>query len=219
MQNRHVGHPVRRNANMSFKTWLQIVAFAVLAIFALAVLLAWRVERHELTRLQQQLKTAQDAVSAANAREAARNAALKKHVAQLRKQEDAVQTPDDALKALPGVLPLPKPLALDEIPLTGADKQSGQAKPASPAPQVTLPTEDLKPLYDMAVQCKECQAELATAQADLKDEKAKSGELSRERDDALRVAKGGSVLRRVARAAKWFAIGAAAGAAAVRLSR
>jgi hypothetical protein len=204
---------------MPLKTWLRTIAFVVGAILALAAALTWQLERRELAQLQQKLKTAQDAVSAANAREAARNAALKKHVAQLRKQENAVQTPEDALKALPEVLPLPKPLAPEEIPLTATDKQGGQAKPPSPPPQVTLPPEDLKPLYDMAVQCKQCQAELATAQANLKDERAKSGELSRERNDALRVAKGGSVLQRVARAAKWFAIGAAAGAVAVRMAR
>jgi hypothetical protein len=81
-----------------------------------------------------------------------------------------------------------------------------------------MPVEDLKPLYDAAVACKECQVELAAAQANLKDEKAKSAAVSRERDDALRVAKGGSLLRRVARAAKWFVIGAAAGAAAAKLA-
>jgi hypothetical protein len=84
---------------------------------------------------------------------------------------------------------------------------------------IGLPAEDLKPLYDNALACKGCQAQLAAAQADLKDEKTKTATLGRERDDALRVARGGSVLRRVARAAKWFVIGAAAGALAVRCTR
>ena len=60
------------------------------------------------------------------------------------------------------------------------------------------------------------QVKLGAAQADLADEKVKSQALGRERDDALRAAKGGSVLRRIARAAKWFAIGAAAGAIAAK---
>jgi len=58
---------------------------------------------------------------------------------------------------------------------------------------------------------------LATAQANLKDEQTKTQALSRERDAALQAARGGSVLRRVVRAAKWFVIGAAAGAVAARL--
>jgi hypothetical protein len=79
-----------------------------------------------------------------------------------------------------------------------------------------MPIEDLKPLYDSAIQCKECQLQLATAQADLKDEQAKTATTSRELTDALRASKGGSVVRRVARAAKWFPIGAAIGAAAAK---
>ena len=83
---------------------------------------------------------------------------------------------------------------------------------------VRLPAEDLKPLYDFALECKACQDKLAAAQADLKDEKSKTLALSRERDDALRAARGGSVIQRVARAAKWFAIGAAAGAVAAKMA-
>ena len=96
------------------------------------------------------------------------------------------------------------------VPATGA------VKPSTPTPQITMPIEDLKPLYDSAIQCKECQLQLATAQADLKDEQAKTATTSRELTDALRASKGGSVVRRVARAAKWFPIGAAIGAAAAK---
>jgi len=60
---------------------------------------------------------------------------------------------------------------------------------------------------------------LGAAQADLADEKLKSQALGRERDDVLQAARGGSVLRRIARAVKWFAIGAAAGAIAARATR
>jgi len=79
-----------------------------------------------------------------------------------------------------------------------------------------IPEEDLKPLYDFALDCRVCQAKLAAAQGDLADERAKTTVLTRERDEAVRVAKGGSALRRVARAAKWLAIGAVAGAIAAR---
>jgi len=74
----------------------------------------------------------------------------------------------------------------------------------------------LKPLYDFAIDCKSCQARLAVAQNDLADERQKTVALAKERDDALRIAKGGSAWRRVARGAKWFIIGAAAGALAAK---
>jgi hypothetical protein len=128
------------------------------------------------------------------------------------------------VKALPGVLRLPEPIALGSPPNVNTPGTARQPdKPSAPPTQesakATLPIADLKPLYDAAVACKECQVELAAAQADLKDEKSKTDALSRERDDALRMAKGGSVLRRMARAAKWFLIGAAAGAVTAKLAR
>jgi hypothetical protein len=86
-------------------------------------------------------------------------------------------------------------------------------------PLAVLPQEDLKPLYDFAVHCHACEAQLAASQADLTDERSKTAIAERERDNALRVARGGSAWRRALRAAKWFAIGAAAGAIAAQASR
>jgi cobalamin biosynthesis Mg chelatase CobN len=84
------------------------------------------------------------------------------------------------------------------------------------APDAILPAADLKPLYDFALDCKACQVKLAAAQSDLNDEKTKTAALTKERDAAVRTAKGGSALRRIARAAKWFVLGAAAGAIAAK---
>ena len=83
-----------------------------------------------------------------------------------------------------------------------------------PEAQAILPEQDLKPLYDFALDCQACQAKLAASQDDLADEKAKAVILTRERDEAVRTAKGGSTLSRIAKAAKWFALGALAGAIA-----
>lgn len=85
--------------------------------------------------------------------------------------------------------------------------------------QAVIPNEDLKPLYDFALDCKACQAKLAAAQGDLTDEKAKEAVLTKERDEAIKAAKGGSLWRRMIRAAKWFAIGAAAGTIAAKTTR
>lgn len=82
------------------------------------------------------------------------------------------------------------------------------------ATSVPLPLADLKPIYDFALDCQACQSKLAATQSDLTDERAKTATLTHERDEAVRAAKGGSTFRRMARAAKWFALGAAAGAIA-----
>jgi type II secretory pathway pseudopilin PulG len=82
-----------------------------------------------------------------------------------------------------------------------------------PAPSgAFIPRADLEPLYNFTLDCQACQAKLSVAQNDLADEKAKTAALTKERDDALRIAKGGSAWRRVTRAAKWFLLGAAASA-------
>jgi hypothetical protein len=94
---------------------------------------------------------------------------------------------------------------------------SAAANSSSPAPDgAFIPRADLKPLYDFALDCQACQAKLAAAQSDLVDERQKTAALTKERDDALRIAKGGSAWRRVGRAAKWFLIGVAAGAIAAK---
>jgi hypothetical protein len=204
---------------MSEKAWLRLAGAAILILLGLSVYVAWRGTQREQAQLQEKLNSAEQAVRDANAREESRKVELDQQLSELQKQEAKVQKPEQVVKALPAVLPLPTPLVLQEVAQSPTMGQtSNKDKSNAPSPNVLLPVEDLKPLYDYAVGCKECQAELGVAQADLKDEKVKTQTLGKERDDALRAAKGGSLLKRVARAAKWFALGAAAGAVAAKLA-
>jgi type II secretory pathway pseudopilin PulG len=207
--------------------WIKLAAVVVVAVLAASVLVAWRDARKEQAALQAELKTTQQALAEATARQASRDAAVNDLVAGLKKKEAAVQKPAQVVAALPDALTLPEPITI-EPGRPASPPSSGQAEsapytgknasrvPDGIQPRVNFPAADLKPLYDFAVECKACQAKLGVAQANLADEKVKSQALGRERDDALRAAKGGSVLRRIARAAKWFAIGAAAGAIAAK---
>ena len=99
---------------------------------------------------------------------------------------------------------------------TGDGSQSSVHGTRAAPDGAVIPREDLKPLYDFALDCKACQAKLAASQSDLQDEKAKTATLTKERDEAVRAAKGGSAWRRVTRAAKWFLLGAAAGIVAAK---
>ena len=189
---------------------------------AASVYLAWRGTQQQQAQLKAELQATQKALADADARQQSRNAELAQLLAQLNEKKTAVQNPAQIVKALPDVLPLPTPLTLPaQTANAGPPATTGGAKQPSdtPNPKVQLPAEDLKPLYDFAVNCQECQAQLSAAQANLKDEQAKTQAVSRERDTALQAARGGSVVRRVVRAAKWFVIGAAAGAVAAKLSR
>jgi hypothetical protein len=207
-------------SSMSGRIWICIGAVIVAVAASAGCWVAWRNVQKQRAQLQSELRTAQTAAAQAEARQQNRDAELKSLLNRLEKQRAAVRTPEQVIEALPEVLPLPKPLSFAGPPSAQAagSLRAENSLPDTPASNVSLPTEDLKPLYDFAVECRECQARLTAAQADLKDEQGKTQTLGRERDDALRVARGGSVLQRVVRAAKWFAIGVAVGAIAVKIA-
>ena len=207
---------------MTLGSWLRIAAAVIAVVLGTSVYFAWRGAQREQAQLKAELQATQKALADADARQQSRNSELAQVLAQLNEKKAAVQSPAQIVKALPDVLPLPTPLILP----TQTDGASVPAVPGGakqpvepPNPKLQLPAEDLKPLYDFAVGCRECQAQLAAAQANLKDEQTKTQALSRERDTALKAARGGSAFRRVVRAAKWFVIGAAAGAVAAKLAR
>lgn len=110
----------------------------------------------------------------------------------------------------------------DRVSGRNISRQDPRAPPSNPTPKsvqaadAILPAADLKPLYDFALDCQACQAKLAAAQSDLTDKKTKSAASSKDQDAAVRAAKGGSVLRRISRAPKWFAKGAAARSVAAK---
>jgi hypothetical protein len=230
---------------MPVRIWLRLTELAVVAGLVAALLVSWRADRRDRAQLATQLAAAQQTIAAAADRQKDRDAQLTQTLAQLARERKSARTPEQILKALPYALALPEPITGKTVgarfslprgtkgasPTTSPDgsantRPSGQAQPANlptnptpktlTAPDAILPSADLKPLYDFALDCQACRAKLAAAQNDLVDEKTKSASLTKERDAALRVAKGGSALRRIARAAKWFLVGAAAGAIAAK---
>jgi hypothetical protein len=207
---------------MTLGSWLKIAAVLIALATAVSVYYASRGTQHEQAQLKAELQATQKALADADARQQSRNAELAQLLTQLNEKKSTVQNPAQIVKALPDVLPLPAPLALPaQTANAGPPASPREAKQPidTPNPKLQLPAQDLKPLYDFAVNCQECQAQLAATQANLKDEQTKTQVVSRERDTALQAARGGSVLRRLVRAAKWFAIGAAAGAVAAKLAR
>lgn len=198
------------------------IAVAVIALVAgVSVYFAWRGSQREQTQLKAELQATQKALTDADTRQKARNTELEKILAGFNAKKAAIQKPEQVVKALPEVLPLPTPIPDLFVAGAGASGPSsgGKATASTPNSNVMLPSADLKPLYDYAVDCQECKAQLSAAQGNLVDEQTKTQALTKERDSALQAARGGSTLRRIARATKWFAIGAAAGAVAAKLAR
>src|SRR6267142_6034016 len=227
---------------MPTKLYLR-VAGTLAAVAAATILFAtWRANRRDTDRLAADLALAKQSLAQADARQHDRDKQLLQTLAALAAAKRNITTPAQIVRELPKQIPLPTPIALQSKPQpcaaqsflecgglaaaltiepnrrsppTATEPNKAGKQSASPD-QAILPIEDLKPLYDFAIDCKACQAKLAVTQADLTDERAKTVVLTHERDQAVHAAKGGSVLRRIARNAKWLAIGALAGAVAAR---
>jgi hypothetical protein len=224
--------------------WIRLTELLVTAALCLAFFVAWRNERDDRAKLAVELATAQQTLSQADSRQHDRDSQLLQTLTTLAADKRNVTTSQQILRALFQQIPLPSPITLSASPnvkqpsspqpneaATSGHNSSASSLPDAPtsgsgnitsnpssgniiSPTATIPAEDLKPLYDFAVDCRACQAKLAATQADLADERTKTATLTKERDAAVRTAKGGSALHRIALAAKWFAIGAAAGSLA-----
>ena len=195
---------------MQSKLHLLITIVALLTAGLLFV--EWRSDRQDRVRLQSELAQAEQSLQHASANQADRDKQLATTLSHLDDLKSTVKTQQQILAKLPSVLPLPKPiLSQPPDPKPVAEPSTTGRPTASPPADATLPAEDLKPLYDFAIDCRSCQSKLAAATADLADERTKTQALGRERDDALKMAKGGSLRQRFGRAMKWFAIGAAVG--------
>jgi hypothetical protein len=217
---------------MSARIWLKLAEILVPVILAITIFVSWQADRRDRAQLASQLAAAQQTIAQATLSQHDRDTTLNQTLAQIATQKQSEATPAQLLKDLPATLSLPVPITLQPNPAQPAannDAKTAGSNPAglpsNPTPKpgqsadALLPAADLKPLYDFALDCKACQAKLSASQADLADEKTKTAALTKERDAAVRAAKGGSALRRIARAAKWFALGAAAGAIAVKAAR
>ena len=209
---------------MQIRHYVQIATLVVATILCFALVQAWRADRRDRAQLAAELATTKQLLTQADARQRDRDAQLNQTLAALAEQKRALVTPAQILRELPKEIPLPAPITLepDQTAPLGARFSASPSASASAdggallAPQAPagafIPRSDLKPLYDFTLDCQACQAKLSAAQGDLADERQKTAALTKERDDALRVVKGGSTWQRVGRAAKWFLIGAAAGA-------
>jgi hypothetical protein len=198
---------------MPLRYWIRIVESVFVVVLAITLLVSWRADRRDRAQLASELAATKQLVAAADAQQHERDARLAESLTALAAQKRAVATPAQIIRELPREIGLPAPIVLQSSPaVSAAQNQTGE--PATE--QAIIPAEDLKPLYDFTIDCKACQAKLAAAQGDLIDEKNKTAALTKERDEVVRMASGGSAWRRISRAAKWFLIGAAAGAGAAK---
>jgi hypothetical protein len=202
---------------MPLRLWFRLAELLVTVIFALAIVEAWHAERRDRTQLAAELATARLALAQADSRQHDRDTQLLQTLSTLAAEKRTVTSPAQIVRELPQQMGLPAPIVLQTEPGQNQSERQSKSKTDAPSPnpanpsqdatrtpqqQAVIPAADLKPLYDFTLDCKACQAKLTAAQADLTDEKTKTATLTKERDEAVHAAKGGSILRRIARAAK-----------------
>lgn len=228
------------------KSFVTLATLVVLGLAALAIH-SWLAARNDLLQMRATIAAQQQLIAAADARERDRAAMLQQTLSQIAELKRRTQTPAQILQQLPQYLPLPQPIEIEptapaqavQAPAapvtetfaapsetqqgTGRARQGTAPSEKSAAtppgePMAQMPLADLKPLYDFVQDCRSCQAQLTSVQADLRDERAKSAALATERDAAVRAAKGGSFWCRLKRDAKWLAIGAGVGVALAHIA-
>ena len=99
------------------RTWIKIAAVVIVAILAASVFVAWRDARQQQAALQAELKTTQQALAEATARQASRDATVNDLVGALKKKQAAVQKPAQVVAALPDILTLPVPITIEPRPV------------------------------------------------------------------------------------------------------
>jgi hypothetical protein len=189
-----------------------ILLAALIAVVLLAD--AWRTARHDSQQLTATLAAQNTVIQQATDREKQRDSELAAALSTIQAQKRAVQTPQQAVKQLAAVLPpLPLPVSIHDPDLS-APLPPGE----TPSTSISIPQPDLVPLYDDLQDCRASTAQNDALKQDLADEKTRSAALLHERDAANAVARGGTILLRLKRAAKWFAIGVATGAAVAAIA-
>ena len=200
-----------------------VAGLALIAVLAARSLLEARDAR---VRLEATLAAQQQVIATAEKREQQRARELQDALAQIAALKNSVVTPHQIVRELPQYLPLPHPIQIVPSPSEpsapkshDAQQGSGTSANSPEKPIAQMPVEDLKPLFDFVQDCRACKLQFAAAQADLQDERAKLEAVSKQRDAAIKAAKGGSFWSRFKRGAKWFVIGGAVGAAAASAAR
>src|ERR1700688_2917311 len=203
------GNAITNTHSLPMKPTLDIIIF-VAALIAVALLAdAWRSARHDSQQLAATLASQNTMIQQAGDREKQRDSQLATALAAIQAQKRTVQTPQQAAKQLASVLPLlPLPVSIHDpdlsVPLPPGE---------TPSTSISIPQPDLVPLYDGLQDCRASAVQNDSLKKDLSDEKSRSAALLHERDAAVAAAHGGTFLLRLKRAAKWFAIGVATGAA------
>jgi hypothetical protein len=221
---------------MTIRLFLLATACAGIALASISFS-TWQSASKNRQKLEAAIAAQQQRIAQLDTQEDMRSVTLKAATDKIETLKRKVNTPGEAVRDLPHYMQLPDPIT--PIPPDESGERSSNASaatqpfevsskpaapvtnvgepPSSPSPHSNgfyLPTADAKPLFDFVQSSRLCDLQLSSARSDLQDERAKSTDLARERDQAVRATKGESAITRLKRDAKWLLIGAAMALAA-----
>lgn len=193
---------------MTLRTKLEIGSGILFAV--LAGLYGWEaLQKHDaVLTANVKAQALEDAQAKLETALKARDEQYQKDSAVLHAQIDALSrvTPQQIVAKAPEHLELPKPIIIS----------SDNAPRVVPQGSAIVPDVDIKPIARAILEGEQCKLDRAKCQADLTDWQAKDKLHTQEAEQWKTVAKGGSVWKRVKKAAIYIGIGAAAGYVAAR---
>lgn len=163
-------------------------------------------------RYEERIKIAQETRVASEQLAKAITADLQVRLGALEKEKRATVSPARIIERIPQYVNLPVPLQPNIPPATPQDPKP---EPIS----VTVPAPDLKPLYDALVDGRMCQEELAGTKLVMAEKDVQIDSLKRENAETVKLAKGGSLFRRIGRGLKWVGVGVLVGVGVARAVR
>jgi hypothetical protein len=206
---------------INFNTRTELVLLVAGVILSAGLFHEWRVSHDAITRMN-------TVIAGAEQERKQTTDELKTKLEAIEHDKNKTVTERQIIERIPQYLTLPEPIqvapaSVEEMvapPATtaggGGPKAEGpkaarcHVAPSLPECQVKLdagliiPPVDEKPLFDKLASCAECDATVAAQKMQIAD-------LTKERDEAVKTAKGGSVWRRLLHDTKVLGIGAIAG--------
>ena len=188
---------------------VSVVPLGLLGGLVLFAVYGWQQEHYARLNAETQTGEQQKQIDGLKEQEAEAQQVLDKKLASLEQERKRPATAAELVSATSSLLPdLPAPLQVVTVP-------SDPALPDIPPKQeVVIPEADFKGIRDAQIDCQEDSAKLAACLSTQQDTTRQLKLTEAQRDEWKTAAKGGSMWHRALGAAKWFAIGAGAGAAA-----
>jgi hypothetical protein len=162
----------------------------------------WKSASADLVKMQATLAGQQKIIAESNLRLAQAQTELAAKLKDIETLRRTVVTPVQIIREIPQQIPGVQPVIVQ--PPATVDQ------PAPPA-VAQIPIDQLKPLFDFALACKDSQANLTGCQAEVKELGVQIEAVKVQRDVAVQTAKGGSRWSKVKSGLKWAAGGVVAG--------